>query len=136
VTLLLLDTAFLIDAERGAIELDDLIGDDDDVAIAAITLAELSVGVELATARQRSRRRAYVDELAASIPILPYDEDVALRHASLLVAVRRAGRPRGAHDLIIAATAVAAGRTVVSADRRAFDGLPGVTAIDHRPPQP
>ena len=39
--------------------------------------------------------------------------------------MRRAGRPRGAHDLIIAATAAAAGRTVVSADRRAFDGRGG-----------
>ena len=133
-TLLLLDTTFLIDTERGATELDDLIGDDDDVAIAAITLAELTVGVELAGARQRPERRAFVDEIAASIPILPYDQGVAMRHASLLVAVRREGRPRGAHDLIIAATAAAAGRTVVSADRRAFDGLPGVTALDHRSP--
>jgi tRNA(fMet)-specific endonuclease VapC len=132
VTLLLLDTTFLIDAERGATDLDDLIDDDDDVAIAAITLAELTGGVELGAARQRSQRQSYVDEIAASIPILPYDETVALRHASLLVGVRRASRPRGAHDLIIAATAAAAGRTVVSADRRAFDGLPGVTAIDHR----
>ncbi len=132
-SLLLLDTTFLIDAERGAAHLDELIGDDDDVAIAAITLAELTVGVQLATTRQRPRRQSYVDEIAASIPILPYDEAVALAHASLLVAVRRAGRPRGAHDLIIAATAASAGRTVVSADRRAFDGLPGVTAIDHRP---
>jgi tRNA(fMet)-specific endonuclease VapC len=133
VTLLLFDTTFLIDAERGAADLDDLIGDDDDVAIAAITLAELTVGVQLAAARRRSRRQSYVDEIAASIPILPYDKPVALQHADLLVAVRRAGRPRGAHDLIIAATAATAGRTVVSADRRAFDGLPGVTAIDHRP---
>ena len=132
-TLLLLDTTFLVDAERGATELDDLVEDEDDVAIAAITLAELTVGVALAAARQRSRRQSYVEEIAASIPVLPYDETVALRHASLLVAVRRAGRPRGAHDLIIAATAASAGRTVVSADRRAFDGLPGVTAIDHRP---
>jgi tRNA(fMet)-specific endonuclease VapC len=132
VTLLLLDTTFLIDAERGADDLDELIGDDDDVAIAAITLAELTAGVQLATTRQRSRRQSYVDEIAASIPILPYDEMVADHHASLLVAVRRAGRPRGAHDLIIAATATAAGRTVVSADRRAFDGLPGVHVVDHR----
>ena len=132
-TLLLLDTTFLIDAERGVADLDGLIDDDDDVAIAAITLAELTVGVELAASRQRARRQSYVEEIAASIPILPYDEPVALRHAGLLVAVRRAGRPRGAHDLIIAATAATAGRTVVSADRRAFDGLPGVSAIDHRP---
>ncbi len=132
-TLLLLDTTFLIDAERDTAALDDLIGDDDDVAISAITLAELTVGVQLAAARQRPRRQSYVDEIAASIPILPYDQPVAMHHAILLVAVRRAGRPRGAHDLIIAATAAAAGRTVVSADRRAFEGLPGVHAIDHRP---
>ena len=131
-TLLLLDTTFLIDTERGATELDDLIGDDDDVAIAAITLAELTVGVELAEARQHAKRQLFVDEIAASIPILPYDQGVAERHASLLVAVRRTGRPRGAHDLIIAATAAAAGRTVVSAARRAFDGLPGVDALDYR----
>ncbi len=52
-TLLLLDTTFLIDAERDTADLDDLIGDDDDVAIAAITLAELTVGVQLAAARQQ-----------------------------------------------------------------------------------
>ena len=131
-SLLLLDTTFLVDAERGRVDLDELIDDDDDVAIAAVTLAELSVGVELASEPLRPGRQAYVDEIARSIPILPYDEGVALRHAELLAAVRRAGRPCGAHDLIIAATAAASGRTVVSADRRAFDDLPGVTAIDHR----
>ncbi len=134
-TLLLLDTTFLIDAERATSDLDDLIDDDDDVAIAAVTLAELTVGVALATPRQRPRRRSYVDEIAGSIPILPYDEAVALQHATLLVAVRKAGRPRGAHDLIIAATAAAAGRTIVSADRRAFEDLPGVNTVDHRPAQ-
>lgn len=132
-TLLLLDTTFLIDAERGDADLEEVIDDDDNIAVAAITIAELTAGVELAAARQRPRRQTYVGEIAASIPILPYDEHVARQHAGLLVAVRRAGRPRGAHDLIIAATAAAAARTVVSADRRAFEGLPGVNAIDHRP---
>lgn len=131
-SLLLLDTTFLIDAERGASELDMVIDDDDDVAIAAITVAELTVGVQLASARQKERRQAYVDDVIASIPILSYDHIVAIEHADLLVSVRRSGQPRGAHDLIIAATARAFGRTVVSADRRAFDGLPGVMAIDHR----
>jgi tRNA(fMet)-specific endonuclease VapC len=134
VPLLLLHTKFLLAAAPAPDDLDHLIADEDDVAIAAITLAELTVGVQFATTRQRPRRQSYVNEIAASIPILPYDETVANHHATLLVAVRRAGRPRGAHDLIIAATATAAGRTVVSADRRAFDGLPGVQAVDHRHP--
>lgn len=129
---LLLDTTFLIDAERGADRLDDLIADDDDVAIAAITVAELTVGVLLATERQRARRQGYVERVIEAIPVIAYDEVVARAHADLLAAVRREGRPRGAHDLIIAATAVAGGRIVVSADRRAFADLPGVTAVDHR----
>jgi tRNA(fMet)-specific endonuclease VapC len=132
VSLLLLDTTFLLDAERGADKLDAMIDDDDDVAIAAITVAELTVGVQLASARQKQRRQAYVDDVLASIPILPYDRAVAIEHADLLVSVRRSGRPRGAHDLMIAATARAFRRTVVSADRHAFDDLPGVAAIDHR----
>lgn len=131
-SLLLLDTTFLIDAERGADRVDEVIGDDDDVAIAAVTVAELMVGVRLTRSSRRSGRQAYVDEIVASIPVLPYDMAVAIEHANLLVAVRRAGNPRGAHDLLIAATAVAFGRTVVSTDRRAFDGLPGVSSIDHR----
>ncbi len=132
-TLLLLDTTFLIDAERGAAELDRVISDDDDVAIAVVTLAELAVGVKLADGRRRRDRQSFLDEIASSIPVVAYDERVAQQHAHLLVAVRRAGRPRGAHDLIIAATAAATGRTLVSADRSAFDDLPSVTAIDHRP---
>ena len=47
-------------------------------------------------------------------------------HAQLLAHVRRTGRPRGAHDLLIAATAAATGRTIVSDDTTAFEDLPGV----------
>ena len=64
--------------------------------------------------------------MVASLPIISYDLDVARARTTLLVAVRKAGRPRGAHDLIIAATSIAAGRVVVTSDRRGFDDLPGV----------
>jgi tRNA(fMet)-specific endonuclease VapC len=45
-------------------------------------------------------------------------------HARLLAATRRSGKPRGAHDLIIAATAIGSGRVVVTADARGFAELP------------
>lgn len=131
-SLLLLDTTFLIDAERGGVDLDDAIDDDDDVAIAAVTVAELLVGVKLASARRRKARQAYVDEIIESLPIIAYDRNVAVEHADLLVAVRGQGRPRGAHDLLIAATARAGDRMVVTADENAFADLPGVTTISHR----
>ncbi|MDP8930282.1 MAG: hypothetical protein M3O70_17365 [Actinomycetota bacterium] len=49
-------------------------------------------------------------------------------HAALLAHVSRGGRPRGAHDMIIAATARATERVLVTTDAQAgFAGLPEVT---------
>lgn len=128
---LLLDTAFLSDSERAVTRLEDVVRDDDDVAVAAITIAELRVGVLLVKGRYRTARTAYVDDIVSSIPVLDYDLDVAEAHAALLVEVRSHGRPRGAHDLVIAATARAFGREVVTADPSAFEDLPGVTVRSH-----
>lgn len=123
---LILDTTFLISAERSSRNLGRLIADEDDVAIAAITAAELLVGVDLADDQHRDGRAAYVRSVLDTVPIEDYDLDIARHHASLLAHTRRTGKPRGAHDLIIAATAVATDRTVVSADARAFLDLPNV----------
>jgi tRNA(fMet)-specific endonuclease VapC len=126
VTRLLFDTTFLIDAERTGDALDDVIDDGDDVAIAAVTIAELRVGALLATGRRKAARSAYVDDVIATIPVLDYDVAVAEAHAELLFEVRSQSRPRGAHDLMIAATAKVFDRTVISAHRTAFLDLPGV----------
>jgi tRNA(fMet)-specific endonuclease VapC len=102
------------------------------VAIAAITAAELRVGVLLSSGKKRASRLAFLDDVLAVIPVLDYDRTVAEVHAELLVHVRHEGRPRGAHDLIVAATARATLRTVVSADDVAFTNLPGVQFRTHR----
>ena len=131
-TALLLDTTFLIDIERDDHDLDAWIDDDDDVAMAAVTVAELQVGVELASHQHRERRANFVQAIIEVVPVLPYGIDTALVHAGLLADTRRTGRPRGAHDLIIAATAKSAGRAVVSADPSGFEDLPGVDLHRHR----
>ena len=107
-------------------DLDELIADDDEPAVAAITIAELGVGVDLATGKRRQARKAFLDDIVETLPVISYDIDIARTHTQLLVVVRKAGRPRGAHDLIIAATALASGRIVVTSDRTGFDDLPGV----------
>jgi tRNA(fMet)-specific endonuclease VapC len=122
----------LIDAERSRFNLDDVIDDEDDVAIAAITVAELQVGVELATGKIRRSRLELLDEIVALIPILDFDLAVARAHAQLLVIVRRQGRPRGAHDLIIAATALSSSRSLVTADPTGFADLTGIVTISYR----
>jgi tRNA(fMet)-specific endonuclease VapC len=124
----------LIAAERATETLDEVVADDDDVAIAAVTAAELLVGVELADRRRKASRRAFVDTLLATIPTEPYDLETARVHAVLLAHTRKRGRTRGAHDLLIAATARARGRVVVTAELAGFDRLPGVKVRRLRPP--
>ncbi len=124
--LILVDTSVLIESQRAGVDLERFIDDDDAPAIAAITLAELQVGVGLATGRKRERRQLLFDEVVALFPVVDYDSSVAAVHARLLVETRRAGRPRSSHDLIIAASAVASGRLLLSLDARGFEGLDGV----------
>ncbi|MCP9490938.1 MAG: PIN domain-containing protein [Solirubrobacteraceae bacterium MAG38_C4-C5] len=123
---LILDTTVLVAAQRGGSPLAALVNDEDDLAVAAVTAAELLVGVELADARHRAGRAAFVEAVLAELRIEPYEVSTARAHAGLLATVRRQGRPRGAHDLIIAATALDTDRAVVTADATGFDGLPAV----------
>jgi tRNA(fMet)-specific endonuclease VapC len=117
----------LVDAERGGDSLGEAIDDGDDVAVAAISVAELRVGIQMAKGRRREKRERFVAAVLDAVSIEVYDLDVAEAHAALLAHVRRQGTPRSAHDLIIAATARAQERQVVSSDRSGFTELPGVS---------
>jgi tRNA(fMet)-specific endonuclease VapC len=86
--------------------------------------------VVLASDRHRGARAAFVQNVLAVLPVEPYDLAAALVHAELLGFVQRSGATRGAHDLMVASTALATGRTVVTTDRGArFHDLPGVACL-------
>lgn len=123
---LIVDTGVLVRQERSPEASTVSIGPEDDVSIAAITAAELLVGVHRADGERRTARRAFVDRVLEVVPVVEYGMSVARAHADLLAHTAQSGRPRGAHDLIIAAIARAEGRILVTTDRRAFDDLPDV----------
>lgn len=127
---LIVDTSVLIASERGRVALAHVVDIDDDLVIAAITVAELRAGVELASDVRRSRRSEFLEQVLQTLPVEPYDETTATAHGRLLAHAHRGGTQRGAHDLIIAATAVATGRTVLTGDHAArFGDLPDVECI-------
>ncbi len=127
---LIIDTGVLVASERGSTPLRDSIVDDDDLVIAAITVAELRVGIALASAHHRPARADFLSSVLETLPVEPYDLATAEAHGRLLAHVHRAGTKRGAHDLIVAATAVATRRTVLTTDRNAhFAELPGVDCL-------
>lgn len=121
----ILDTGVLVAAVRGRLDL-AAIAEEDDVALPAVALAEYLTGVELDTdPARRAVQQAFLEDLLAVTPVADYTPDVAIQHAALLAHVRRTGRPRGAHDLIIAATARATDRILISTDANAgFTDLP------------
>lgn len=127
----ILDTGVLIAAERSRLDLTVLHERNDDICIAAITGAELLMGVELADDAHHAARREFVEGIFALVPVEDYTMDVARVHARLLAHVRRVGAPRGAHDLIIAATAAATARAVMTLDAKArFADLPGIRTVE------
>lgn len=127
---LILDTNVLIAYERGTIDRAAL--DADELAMAAVSIAEYRVGIELADTPVRAADRSRVlAVIMSAVDVLDYTEATAAHHASLIAHARRTGRPRGAHDLIIAAHALETGRLVLSRDARArFGELPGVVAVE------
>ncbi|MBI3183681.1 MAG: type II toxin-antitoxin system VapC family toxin [Myxococcales bacterium] len=129
---ILIDSSVLIAAERGAINLEAVLARhaDEQVALAAITAAELLHGVHRArTASQRARREAFVERLLAEIPVLPFDLVVARVHATLWAELAAGGEAIGAHDLLIAATAISAGSSVATRDERSFPRVPGLAVL-------
>lgn len=131
---LILDTGVLVAGTRrqGRLEAPS---DVDDVALPAVAIAEYLAGTLLdADPGRAAAQRAFLDEVLRIVPVLDYDEEVAEHHAELLAHVRRSGEPRGAYDLVIAATARSSGRTLVTTDEGArFGELPGVEVLVLRP---
>ena len=128
----LIDSSVLIAVERRALDLDAAMAAyaDDAVGIAAVTASELLHGVHRAAApAQRQRREAFVERLLAVLPVLSFDLVTARIHASLWAGLAAKGASVGAHDLLIGATAIAAGYRVATRDRRSFGKIPGLEVI-------
>lgn len=128
----LIDSSVLIAVARDALDLGaaGLAHADEPVGIAAITASELLHGVQRAsTAAQRQRRETFVERLLAALPVLPFDLVTARIHASLWAGLAAKGMHIGAHDLMIGATAIAAGYRVTTLDRRRFAKIPGLEVV-------
>ena len=104
----LLDTSVVID-----IEMLDPSRLPNEVAVSALTMAELAAGPHATTdPQERGRRQDRLQRAEAAFDPLPFDVDAARAYGRIFSTVMAAGRKaRGARavDLLIAATALAAG---------------------------
>lgn len=128
---IILDADVVIGGEKGTFDLGRWAGSlrEEEFEIAAITVAELWHGVERATGAVRARRERYLRTVLAPLPILAYTEQTALEHARIWAALEVSGQMIGAHDLIVAATALERGSTVATFNRKHFAQVPGLKVI-------
>ena len=126
---MIVDSSVLIGIERRRESFRSLvsIAPGDTLAIAAITASELLTGVHRAESLERKlRRETFVETILGAVPIIAFDLPVARVHARILAEMMLAGRPIGAHDLLIAATALAYDHAVLTTNIRDFREVPGL----------
>jgi tRNA(fMet)-specific endonuclease VapC len=128
----LIDTSILIAAGRGRLGLDQILSQsaDTELAISAVTASELLHGVHRASNKnQRAHREAFVERLLEVWPALPFDLTAARMHSRRWASLAAKGVSIGAHDLMIAATALANGLAFVTRDKRSFPKVPGLDVV-------
>lgn len=128
---IILDADVVIRGEKGTFNLKEWVASrpEDRFALAAITVAELWHGVERATGAHKLARRRYLTAITESLPILPYTEQTAYEHARVWAALEAAGKMIGAHDLIVAATALERHDSIATFNVRHFGSVPGLNLI-------
>ena len=124
----IIDTSVVLDLERLDPE-----GLPIELAISALTLAELAAGPHVASdAKERGVRQDRLQRTEATFDAIPFDTTAARAYGRVYSAVASAGRKaRGARavDLLIAATAAAADLPLYTRNVEDFRGLDDVVAV-------
>jgi tRNA(fMet)-specific endonuclease VapC len=125
----ILDTSVLIEAERGNLNIDAFIAgrNNEPFGLSVISVAELLHGVHRASSdRIRWQRSAYVEKIIDLFPIYPFEVSTARVYSELWASLLSRGIQIGAHDLMIASTALSLGFSVATFNRRHFDRIEGL----------
>ena len=133
---LVLDSTVVIAAERRKLTLDQVIETvqkrvgDIPIVLCSLTIAEVGHGIYRAnTPEIRNRRRGFLDELKAAIPIYPVTEATAEIVARIGGEEAAKGIQLPIGDLIIGACALELGYAVGTGNLRDFGRIPGLMVL-------
>jgi tRNA(fMet)-specific endonuclease VapC len=128
---MILDSSILVAYERRRSDLERLLTDHTSPAIAAVTAAELLIGVERAdTPERRVRRTSFVENIFALVPIIPFDLAQARLFAVHFAGLAQIGEPIGDRDLQIAVTALSLDYELATLNVREFQRVTGLKLVD------
>jgi len=133
---LILDSSVLIAGERGSHGMREILTrvramhGEADAALSVVTIVELTHGIYRAkTDSQRERRRAFSQELRRGMVVYP----VTLEIAEMAGRIEGEQASRGVNiafeDLLIGATALSLGYSVLTSNVRHFEMTPGLDVV-------
>jgi tRNA(fMet)-specific endonuclease VapC len=133
---LILDSSVAIAAERRGDTVQVLLQrvidttGDQETALTAVGVVELVHGIHRAdTPERRARREAFVEDLLSAVAVYPLTTDVARVAGKLDAEQQSHGIVIPFADLLIGATALSLGYSVLTANPRHFRRIPGLTVI-------
>ncbi len=101
------------------------------IAVSALTRMEVDYGLAL-NAERAKKLAPMLDAFLGSITTLPFTEADAKAAASIRAALKTAGQPIGAYDVLIAGTGLARGLIVVTSNLGEFKRVTGLQLEDWR----
>jgi tRNA(fMet)-specific endonuclease VapC len=133
---LILDSSVVIAAERRGDAIEKLIeqvvvvAGDQDAAITSVGLTELIHGVYHAQSSEvRLRRQSFIDELIRDLAVYPYTKETAILAGKIDGEQQTLGVTVPFGDLLIGATALSLGFSVLTVNLRHFRLIPGLNVI-------
>ena len=123
------DSSVLVYLERNLQQVEKIIAgrENEPFGISVITVSELLHGVHRADSeKRRLKREAFVEKVIEVFPIYPFDLAAARIYARVWANLARKGITIGSHDLMIGATCISLGFSVVTLDFRDFEKIPGI----------
>lgn len=126
---LIIDTSVLIAAEKGEVDF-SLWKDRGEAYISSITITELLIGVYRAdTEARKIKRSAFVEHIISGITSLVFGEEEARVYAQILKNLFDKNITLGVHDMLIGATAIANGYSVLTINANDFKRIAGLEVI-------
>lgn len=125
--MIVLDTSYLIDYFRGVKATYDLVDEEDDIAITAITYHEILAGLK----RKRSKREEkFFKRFFSEVKILLFDVNAADESSSIAARLMAIGREVNALDILIAGIAIANGADKIITRDQDFEEIAKVSDIE------
>ena len=131
-----LDSSVVIEAEREHLDVARFLKHiatqigEREVALCSISVAELAYGIYRAdTPDRRQARRAFLDDLKATVPVYPITGETAELVGRISAESSRSGVSFPFDDLLIGACALERGYGIVTRNQRHFQRIPGLKLV-------